>query len=60
MKDRLLLLAALLVIGNGSYAAPAIPQAEPTIDTAANTMMAPDGNVGPCFDSTKFHVARPD
>lgn len=60
MINRFLPLATLLLLGNGSYATPAIPQAEPTIVTTANTMMAPAGNVGPCFDSTKFHVARPD
>ena len=60
MMDRLLLLAALLLMGNGSYAAPAIPQAEPITDTAAAALAAPGGHVGTWFDSTKFHVARPD
>ena len=60
MTARFPLLAALFLMGNGSYAAPAIPQAEPTIDTAAIIMMAPDGYAGTCFDSSKFRVARPD
>ncbi|MEO5585325.1 MAG: hypothetical protein ABIQ75_07715 [Flavobacteriales bacterium] len=60
MTARFPLLAALFLMGNGSHAAPAIPQAEPTIDTAAIIMMAPDGYAGTCFDSSKFRVARPD
>lgn len=60
MMDRFLLLTVLLLLCTGSHAAPAIPQAEPTIDTTAVIATAPHGYAGPCFDSTKFHVARPD
>jgi len=66
MKILFLLLALPLLIGHVCNAAPAFPQVEPTIDTSATVatgapaMSAPDGSVGTCFDSTKFHVARPD
>ena len=62
MSSRLFLSASvsLWMIISGRNGAHALPQTEPIIDSAATAMTAPDGFLGTCLDSAKFHVARPD